>query len=481
MPPSLQPPAPAADASPVSWHFRRTLALALPIIVSRTGLVLLFTVDSVVTGQSGALELAAFGLGAAPLMTLMLVCLGAMQATVVLTAQATGRGEAKAVGAVLQAALVNALLLGLSVTVMSVFAEPFFLAIGQDPAVSGIAADVAFAFGWGMPGLLLFMTSSLVLEATDRARVGMLIMIGANVVNIALDGILVLGWGGWVEPGGAETAMVTSSIVRWGAFLAAIAVLLLSAARDGDRLGILGRRADWILALTTIGGETGRRIRRLGLPMGLGQGVESAAFATIVFFAGLLGTTVLAVHQTTMTVLALVYMNAVGLGGAATIRVGNALGRRFAVDLRRAGWTAIGLGGLFSGLLGLVMIAIPETIARAIVDDPEVAALAAKTIRFCGFITAFDSMMGVSMGALRGMGDVWMPLWMQSAAFWFVGVPVSWFAATVWGFGAIGLFMGIAAGIAASLLLLMPRFARESRALVRRLAAETAAPLTALP
>lgn len=462
------PTPPATDGNPFGWHLRRTLHLALPIIVSRAGLVLLFTVDSLTTGRAGGLELAAFGLGSAPLMTLMLVCLGAMQATVVLSAQSIGRGEPEAVGAVLRAGLSNALLLGVGVTLLSAFAEPFFLATGQEPAVAGLAAEVAFAFGWGMPGLLMFMTANLVLEATDRPRPGMVIMIAANLVNLALDAVFVLGWGGLVEPGGAATAMATSSLVRWGAFAAAMAVLFDAARRDGDRHGVIGPRGAWLRSLGDLGGESGRTIRRLGLPMGLGQGVESAAFATIVFLAGLLGTTVLAAHQTTMTVLSLVYMNAVGLGGAATIRVGNALGRRHPQDLARAGWTAIGLGGLFSGVLGLFMIAFPETIARAVVEDPEVVAIATGTLRFCGFVVAFDAMMGVSMGALRGLGDVWMPLWLQSAAFWFVGVPVAWIAADRWNLGAIGLFVGIAAGIAASLILLAPRFRFACAAAARR-------------
>lgn len=443
----------------LGWHLTKTLRLAAPIIVARAGLVVMFSVDTIMAGAAGEVSLGAFGLGAAPMMTVMLVCLGALQASVVLAAQAMGRGEPSAVGAILRSALVNALLFGVGAGLFSLGALPFFLATGQDPVVAALAAEVAKAFSLGLPGLLLFVALALILEATDRAPVGMLVMIGANLLNLLLDGIFVLGWGGLVDgPADAVTVMMTSSVVRWGMAAAALAVLLRDAAKDGDRHGILARAADWSRAFRTLGGPEGRTLRRMGLPMGLGQGVESAAFSSLIFFAGLIGTAGLAAHQATMTMMSLIYMNAVGLAGAGSIRVGRAIGCGAGREAAVAGWTAIGLGGVLSGLCGLSMILFPEAIARTMVSDPETVAVAAATLRTAGYLTAFDAMMGVSMGALRGVGDVWMPLWLQSAAFWFLAVPLAWLFALHLGLGAPGLWVGIGAGVLASLTMLAARF-----------------------
>nr|WP_246329585.1 MATE family efflux transporter [Chthonobacter rhizosphaerae] len=455
-----------AEAQPLGVHVEKTLRLAAPIIVARAGLVVLISVDSIMAGHAGQLDLAAFGLGVAPLMTLMLVCLGALQATVVLAAQAIGRGEPHTVGEVLRAGLVNALVLGCLAGGLALAAEPFFLATGQQPEVAAAGARVAEVFALGLPGLLLFITVNLILEATGRARTGMVLMLIANVLNVLADGVLVLGWGGLVaEGGGAVTATATSTVLRWGLFAAAIAILLRDSRRDGDRYRMLADAGQWWRTAVTLGGEPGRVIRRMGLPMGLAQGVESAAFSTMVFFAGLLGTAALAAHQTTMTVMSLVYMNAVGLAGATSIRVGNAVGRRGAVDMARAGWSGIGLGGLLSGLCGLAMILQPEAIARFVVSDPAAVAVATETLRFAGLFTAFDAMMGVAMGALRGVGDVWVPLGLQSAAFWIAAVPTGWLFGFHLDYGAVGLFAGIGAGITASLALLLPRFHLASRRL----------------
>lgn len=458
-----------ADGGSATWHVLRTASLAWPIILSRAGLVVLFTADTVVTGRVGGLELAGLGLGVAPLLVVLLVTLGAMQATVVLAAHAIGAGRPGAIGDILRAGFVNALLLGVGAAALSLFAEDFFLAIGQAPDVAAVAAAVARQFAWGMPGQLLFITANMILEATERPRVGMVIILGANLVNVALDGVLVLGWGGLVETGGAATAMATSSVVRWGAFAAALAVLLADERRNDDRYGIRAPLSVWVRGFLAAGGETGRTIRRLGLPMGLGQGVESAAFAALVFMAGLIGTAALAAHQTTMTVMALVYMNAVGVGGAASIRVGNAVGRRHPRALARAGWSAIGLGGLLSGLCGVVVAAAPGAVAGLVTDDPAALAIATRTLGIAGWLLALDSTMGVAMGALRGLGDVWVPTLLQAAAFWFVAVPVAWLAGFHLDGGAVGLFVGMGAGILASNALLLPRFAVASRAAVRRL------------
>ncbi len=460
--------APAADGGSISWHLTRTASLAWPIILSRAGLIILFTADTIVTGRAGGLELAGLALGVAPLLTIMLVTLGTMQSTVVLAAQAIGQGRPADIGGIFRAGCVNALALGLASALLAIWAEPFFLVTGQAPDVSRVAAGVAQQFAWGMPGQLLLITANLILEATDRPRAGMLIILAANLLNILLDGVLVLGWFGYPATGGAATAMATSSVARWAAFGAAFAVLIAGEVRNGDRYGIRARLSAWTRSAVSLGGETGRTIRRMGLPMGLGQGVESAAFATLVFMAGLIGTAALAAHQTTMTVMSLVYMNAVGIGGAASIRVGNAVGRRSPVDLKRAGWSAIALGGLFSGVCGIVMVLMPESIARAVVDDPSAVAIATTTLHLAGYFVAFDAMMGVSMGALRGLGDVWAPLYLQSAAFWFVAVPVAWGFGFHLEMGAVGLFFGMGAGIAASNVLLLPRFAAASQRLTQR-------------
>ena len=70
----------------------------------------------------------------------------------------------------------------------------------------------------------------------------------------------------------------------------------------------------------------------------------------------------------------------------------------------------------------------------------------------------FDGMMAVTLGALRGTGDVWMPCVMQSIAFWLIGLPIAYYLSVNLEYGIIGLWYGLGSGIFISLLLLVPRF-----------------------
>jgi MATE family multidrug resistance protein len=449
-------------------HALATLRLGLPIALSRAGLIGLFAVDTVAVGQRGGLELAALGVGTAPMSTLMLVCLGALQATMVLSARAIGEGDPRSVGPIFRAAVVNAVALGLLAGLLSLFAEPFFLLTGQAPDVAALAGKVALQFAWGLPAFLLFLAVNMTLETIGRPRVGVAIMAAANVANILFDGVFVLGWGGFFAAGGAEVAVATTSIVRLGMAVAAVVVLDRTAVRDGDPYGFRAAGRDWLQAAATLGGGWGRDLRRLGLPMGLGQGVESAAFSAMVLIAGVMGSEVVAAHQATMTVMSLIYMNAVGLGAAASIRVGAAMGRGATAEARRAGFAAIAAGGLLSGSCGLLVLALHGPLADAMIGDPVAAAIARQTLLMAGVLVAFDTMMGTAMGALRGLSDVWMPLWMQSAAFWFVSVPLALFLGLHLGFGAAGLYWGLGAGILTSFALLAPRFARVTKRAKKR-------------
>lgn len=455
------------ERGPAPLHFAETVRLALPIIVARAAVVLMFTVDTVMVGRAGADELAFFALGVAPQLTLMLVAIGALQATAVLAAQALGAGDPWRAGAVVRAALVHALLLGLAVMALSALAEPFFLATGQAPHLAAGAATVSAAFGWGMPGLLVFVAGNLFLEATGRPKTGMAIMLAANVLNVPLNAIFGFGWLGLADAGGAEGVMTASSLARTLAGLAILVVLIRAAGRD-DAFSLVPRRPPLAALAGVLVDPDARLLRRLGLPMGLAQGVESAAFATVVMMAGWLGTAQLAAYQTTMTLVTLTFMMAIGTAGAAAIRVGRAIGARDGAGARRAGWAAIALGALWPAPVALVFLLAPATAARLVTPDPATVAAAAEALFVAGFMLSADAAMAVAIGALRGLRDVWWPTLLQIAAFWCVALPVAYVAGIVLDLGAGGLIGGLIAGIAVSLTGLCLRFANRTRRLAPR-------------
>jgi len=448
--------APAAP-QPIAVHAVETVKLALPMIAARAGLIMMMTVDTVMVGRLGGDELAYLAVGIAPQITLMLVAIGALQATVVLAAQAIGAGESWRAGAVLRTGLVHACLLGVIAAIASIWAEEMLLAAGQSAGIAAGAAEVSHAFAVGLPGLLMYIVASFFLEATGRPRTSMMIILVANLVNVPLNGLLALGWGGFFAPMGADGAVLASSMLRWCAFLAAYAFILVPA-RRGDIYGVRTTIGEWLTTIATLGGDVGRRSRRLGLPMGIAQGIESSAFATVVLFAGSVGAAVAAAHQTTMTLVVLIFMSAIGFGGAAAIRVGRAVGRGAAADVRRAGMTAIAIGCLVSLPATAAFVLLPDGLVRMITDDVAVAAISAPALLFVGYFLIFDAANGITTGALRGMGEVWIPMFTQCASFWLVAVPIAHWLGVTLDWGPVGLIAGICAGMVVSAGTLVPRF-----------------------
>jgi MATE family multidrug resistance protein len=452
----------SVPAVPMAWHLRQTFRLAMPIIASRVAILAMTVGDSTMTGWAGADELAALGLGVAPQLTLQMVAIGFLQATPIMTAQTVGAGDTQKAGSVLRAGLAHAFALALLFIALSLLSARLFRLTGQPEAVIGPAASVGLAYALGLPGLLLFLACNMFLEATGRPKAGMAVMVAAALIDLALNGVFALGWGGLVEPMGAVGTIATSSAMRTLAFVAVLVILLTWEKRLGDPHGVL--RAIRLPTITSIG----RRMRRIGVPMGLAQGVESAGFSAMVFLGGLISAEALAAHQATLTLLSLIYMSAVGIGNATAIRVGQAVGRGSSAELRLAGRSGIVLAGAMTIPFALAMLLTPELVARLFGLEDDALRLTAATIGVGGLVVTLDAMMGGSLGALRGAGDVWVAFAIQVGAFWIVAVPVAALLGIHAGFGAPGLIYGILAGVGLSFVLLALRFQVISGRAVRR-------------
>ena len=446
-----------APARTLTEHIGHTLRLALPVMVARAGILVLVAVDTAMTGHAGAVELAYYGLGMAPQMPMLLVGIGLLMGTVVMTAQAVGAGRPSECGAVWRVAVVHAAVLGVVFMALSHAGEWFLLLVGQAPDLARGGGRVLVMFGWGVPAMLLYTATTFFLEGINRPTPGMVVMLLANVLNFGLNWLFVYGhWG--LPAMGAEGAALATTVVRWFMFLALAAYAL--ARLDHRHYGLRGSLA----GAKGIGG----RLRRIGYPMGLAHGLETSAFSTLILFAGILGPTQIAGYQVAMNLLALVFMFAIGLATAASVRVGNAVGRRDQLGMRRAGWVAVGLAVLVLAFFGVILRTVPDLLAAVYGDDPAVAAVAVPAIGVVAFVVVFDGVQGVLMGALRGLAEVWIPVLLYLVSFWLVMAPLGYFLGVILGGGAAALMTAVGVGCAVAAVTLAVRFHAVSRRAVAR-------------
>lgn len=472
-----QPPQPLPQSLPLATAIRShvfdTVRLAVPVMFSRAGLLLLTLVDTMMVGRFGAQDLAYLSLGIGPQLVLMLVAIGVLQGGIVLTAQAYGAGEYKSCGDIWRVSLAHAAVLGLIFAGISMFGGTLTRALGIEEDLARGAGAVAVQFAWGMPGMLLYIACGYLLEGIRRPKVGMVITLSANLVNVALNIPFIYGWGNVIPAMGATGAVGVTSFIRWMLFVVILAYVIF--VLDREKYGIHMEVRD---LLTDKARTLGRRIRRLGAPMGISQAVESSAMAGLIFMAGNMGAVATASHQVTMNVVQFFYMIAIGMGAAASVRVGFAVGGRDLHSVRLSGWTAVGLLASIMIPTALVIVSLPVAIASVFTSDPGVLEIAKVSVVIGGLLITFNGTMNVLMGSLRGTGDVWVPMGIQSFSFWVVAVPLASYFGFGSGFGggvggepgflhvagmgqnagAPGLIFGLFMGVLVACLLLGLRF-----------------------
>ncbi|MBT6985353.1 MAG: MATE family efflux transporter, partial [Rhodospirillaceae bacterium] len=326
----------------------------------------------------------------------------------------------------------------------------FYQLQGQEAALADGAGRVLAILNLGLPGQLVFTASILFLESLGRPGPGLIITIIANILNIALNWLLI---DSPVEllarfTSGGEGAAWATTIVRW--LIGLVAVIYILRLRDAERYNVAGGmfRA----------GEIGRKLRSLGYPLGLAQGLESAAFASLTIFAGHLGTEAVGAFQVVMMLVAFCYMAAIGVGTATAVHVGLAIGRQNHRQMVLSGWAGLFTIAVLMAVMAIVVALFPAPLARIFTQDPVLLALAVPTLFVAAATLISDGAQGVLMGALRGAGDVWVPSVLHLCAFLFVMVPAARGFAFWAGYGTPGLMMGTFCGVTVAALLLAGRF-----------------------
>jgi MATE family multidrug resistance protein len=216
-------------------------------------------------------------------------------------------------------------------------------------------------------------------------------------------------------------------------------------------------------------GAIGRKLRRLGYPLGLAQGLESMAFASLTLMAGYLGADAVAGFQINMNIVAFCFMGAIGVGTATAVRVGHAVGRGDRRDMAFAGWSGLLAILIYMAVLAVLMALLPQRLAELFTVDANVLAIAAATLLVSALTLLPDGAQGVLMGALRGTGDVWVPSAMHLCSFAVVMVPGAWLFAFRLEMGVPGLMLGSLAGVSVASVLLSLRFRVVSGRDVKRL------------
>lgn len=427
-------------------------------MLSRAGVLTLTVVDTAMTGHAGANQLAYYAIASAPQLFIQLLGIGLLLGTVVLTAQADGAGRSTACGTIWRVALLQATIFGL-IQLGLLYGGGWFLRVtGQSLMLADAGGRVMIILGWSSPAMLLFIATTLFLEGIGRPTPSLVVMLLANLLNGLLNWLLIFGHAGLPAMGAAGAALATT-IVRWFMFGALLGYTLTRL--DHRHYGLSGPLYD--------ARRIARVLLRIGYPMALTQAMESGGFSAMTLFAGLLGPIEVASFQIVMTMISLSFMCSLGFSTAASIRVGNAIGRNDQPGIRVAGWTAAALAVSTLVILATLLHRLPHSIVAIYTDNPQVMGTAAAALSLAAFVLIPDGLQAVLNGALRGAADVWPATGLFLIAFWGLMIPAGYLLGVHLRGGASGLVVAIIMGTVCAAAMLAARFHYVSRRPIREL------------
>ncbi|MCW4462297.1 MATE family efflux transporter [Sphingomonas sp. BT-65] len=440
---------------------RRILALAWPVVLTGLNWTILHVTDVVVVGMVSTHEVAALGASRTLTFIGIVVALGWLTGVLVFASRADGAKDLPGTGAVLRQGLVLGLLLGLlSGGALFAFALPMLLGVGVDPDIAPDAARVVRTMALGYPFQLLIVAASFFLEGVSRPQRVMAVNLSILPLNALLAWVLATGQFGLPVMGavGAAAATVTATVVGAVAMVAAALTLPRARERGVRDWHDFGSPAMW------------RGVRALlgfGLVPAIASGLELAGFSILIALSTQLGETVTHAFQIVFSVHNVTFAFALGLGSAAGVRAGNAVGEGVPAEAGPRTAIAAGLAALILGLLALPLIFAPMLVVGGFPATAAVAAAAAAMLPLWGPFILFDGLQVVFVYALRSLGDqVAAGLNGIAAFFLLTGGIGLWTVHAGW--GANGLVAASASGMLAAALLNGGRLFWVSRRLRRK-------------
>ena len=451
----------------IRTELRALLALAIPIIIAQLAHTAMGFVDTVMAGRVSPRDLAAVALGNSLWVPVFLLMTGVLLATTPKVAQRFGAGSHDEIGPLVRQALWLALAVGLLAAVALWNAEPVLHWMQVDDELIEPAMGYLRAVACGFPAVALYHVLRCFSDGLGHTRPTMVLGLLGLLLNIPLNYIFIYGKLGLPAMGGVGCG--------WATALVMVAMLLgmlvwVAWAPYYQSSGLL-RRFDW---------PQGRVIRRLlsvGLPIGVSIFAEASIFSVIALLIGGLGATVVAGHQIALNFSSMVFMIPYSLGMAATVRVGQALGRREPREARFAAGVAMATALAYACLSASGMLWLRTDIAEIYTPDLAVIGVASSLLIYSAFFQFSDAIQVTAAGALRGYQDTRVTMLITLLAYWGIGLPVGYSLGLSDWLGEPsepkGLWQGLVVGLTCAALLLGIRLARSARRHIRAAGAQS--------
>ncbi len=448
------------EQHPWRHELRATLALAWPLILSNLTMALIGATDVLMLGWLGARELAGATLGFNLAMSGSIFCMGLITASAPMMATEIGRMQhsVRDLRRTFRQALWTAVTVVLPFWALLWNTENILLFLGQQPDLAEIAGTYVSAYMWSILPFLFFLILRNFISALEQPLWALIISVIGVLANALFNYALIFGKFGVPEFGviGAGIGSVLTNVLMF----AGLAIVVMCHPRF-RRYHLFGRfwRSDW---------QRYRAMWKLGLPIAITMGFEGSVFGIAALLMGLISTESVAAHAIALQLASLTFMVPMGLGQAATVRVGIQYGRKDHAAIKRAGWVSFVLGTTFMAAMAQVFVLAPDLLISMFIDasapgNAEVAALAVSFLAIAAIFQIVDGAQVVGAGMLRGLHDTTVPMLFALMGYWFIGIGLGASLAFWSGWEGVGIWTGLAGGLGVVAVLMLARWMMRGR------------------
>lgn len=433
-------------------HYKALFTLGIPIIIGQIGIIILGFADTLMIGHYGTNELAATSFVNNMFTLAIIFATGFSYGLTPVVGSLFGRGESRMVGRVLKNSLFANTLLALLLTAIMAVLYANLHRLGQPEELLSLMRPYFIVLLISLLFVLLFNGFKQFADGITDTRISMWILLGGNLLNIIGNYILIYGKLGMPEMGllGAGVSTLTSRILMVVAF----ALFFFCSQRyrvykEGFLQGMINL-ADFL------------HLNRLGWPVAMQMGMETASFSLSTVMVGWIGTTALAAHQIMLTVSQVCFMVYYGMGAAVAVRISNFHGQGNLPAVRRVAQSGFHLILLLAVCTSLPIFLLRHDIGYWFVDDAAVSLMVMQLIIPVMIYQFGDGLQCNYANALRGISDVKPVMYIAFVAYLLVSLPAGYLFGFVMNGGIVGVWMAFPFGLTTAGALYYWRFRTQT-------------------
>lgn len=452
------------NTSQYTKEFSYNLRLAYPVILGMLGHTLIAIVDNFMVGKLGSTELAAVSLGNSFIFVGMSLGIGFSTAITPLIAEADAERDEKKIRTTFHHGLLLCSVLGIVVCLLIILSKPLMLFMNQPTAVVELASPYIDWVAFSLIPVIVFQGYKQFADGLSQTKYSMYAIYLANVVHVFFNYVLIYGVWGFPKLGiiGAALGTVISRIMM----VVFIHFLL--------QKNSIFQKYFKNFSFDEIQKSILKKIINLGFPSAMQMLFEVALFTAAIWLSGSLGKNNQAANQIALTLASSTFMVAMGFSVAAMIRVSNYKGSRDFKQLIRAARSVFLLTILVEVFFGFVFVISHQFLphlflnmsdASQKLDNNQIIAIASQLLLVAAVFQISDGIQVVVLGALRGLQDVKIPMYITFVAYWIIGFPISYYLGICTDLKATGIWIGLLAGLSAAALFLYLRFSSLTKKL----------------